>query len=109
MLSLRELGPPPHVLGALSAPRSSLTFCPALPLRHSLASVIGLSFDFVALNLTGFVAYSVFNIGLFWVSYIKVMPTAARPQLFGSLAAPHPLASPDPTNRSSFSSSTPME
>ncbi|XP_047402307.1 cystinosin isoform X3 [Sciurus carolinensis] len=34
-------------------------------------SVIGLSFDFVALNLMGFVAYSVFNIGLLWVPYIK--------------------------------------
>ncbi|XP_050018791.1 cystinosin isoform X3 [Alexandromys fortis] len=34
-------------------------------------SVIGLSFDFLALNLTGFVAYSVFNIGLLWVPYIQ--------------------------------------
>lgn len=35
-------------------------------------SVVGLNFDFLALNLTGFIAYSVFNIGLFWVPYIKV-------------------------------------
>lgn len=35
-------------------------------------SVVGLNFDFLALNLTGFIAYSVFNIGLFWVTYIKV-------------------------------------
>lgn len=35
-------------------------------------SVVGLNFDFVALNVTGFTAYSVFNIGLFWVPYIKV-------------------------------------
>lgn len=33
--------------------------------------VVGLSFDFLALNLTGFVAYSVFNIGLLWVPYIQ--------------------------------------
>ncbi|XP_045905152.1 cystinosin isoform X2 [Micropterus dolomieu] len=36
-----------------------------------LNSVVGLNFDFLALNLTGFIAYSVFNIGLFWVPYIK--------------------------------------
>ena len=35
-------------------------------------SVVGLNFDFLALNLTGFFAYSVFNVGLFWVPYIKV-------------------------------------
>ncbi|EGV91394.1 Cystinosin, partial [Cricetulus griseus] len=33
--------------------------------------VVGLSFDFLALNLTGFVAYSVFNIGLLWVPCIQ--------------------------------------
>lgn len=41
---------------------------PVLP----TSSVVGLSFDFVALNLMGFVAYSVFNIGLFWIPYIQV-------------------------------------
>nr|XP_023420787.1 cystinosin [Cavia porcellus] len=34
-------------------------------------SVVGLSFDFLALNLMGFVAYSVFNIGLLWVPYVQ--------------------------------------
>lgn len=75
-------------------------------------SVVGLSFDFVALNLTGFVAYSVFNIGLFWVSHIKVwpcLPTTAWSMLFSGLAAPHSSASPHPLNRSSFSSNTRME
>lgn len=50
--------------------------CSPLP----LCSVVGLSFDFLALNLTGFVAYSVFNVGLLWVPYIQVrhcsLPTA---------------------------------
>lgn len=36
------------------------------------SSVVGLSFDFIALNLTGFIAYSVFNVGLFWIPLIKV-------------------------------------
>lgn len=35
-------------------------------------SVVGLNFDFLALNLTGFIAYSVFNIGMFWVPYVQV-------------------------------------
>lgn len=35
-------------------------------------SVIGLNFDFLALNITGFFAYSVFNIALFWVPSVKV-------------------------------------
>ncbi|KAF5911724.1 hypothetical protein HPG69_015702, partial [Diceros bicornis minor] len=42
--------------------------CLSVSLPHS---VVGLSFDFVSLNLTGFVAYSVFNIGLLWVPYFK--------------------------------------
>lgn len=38
----------------------------------SSLSVIGLNFDFLALNLTGFIAYSVFNVSLFWVPFIQV-------------------------------------
>ncbi|XP_067165940.1 cystinosin isoform X3 [Apteryx mantelli] len=39
--------------------------------NSNLTGVVGLSFDFIALNLTGFIAYSVFNIGLFWIPLIK--------------------------------------
>lgn len=35
-------------------------------------SVIGLNFDFLAYNLTGFVAYGLFNIGMFWVHEVQV-------------------------------------
>ncbi|XP_007443084.3 cystinosin, partial [Python bivittatus] len=42
-----------------------------LTLTGSFASVVGLSFDYIALNLTGFIAYSVFNIGLFWIIPVK--------------------------------------
>lgn len=41
----------------------------------SFSSVIGLSFDYIALNLTGFIAYSVFNVGLFWIPLIKASTT----------------------------------
>lgn len=36
------------------------------------SSVVGLNFDFLALNLTGFLAYSVFNVALFWVPSVQV-------------------------------------
>ncbi|XP_012868798.1 PREDICTED: cystinosin isoform X1 [Dipodomys ordii] len=49
----------------------SISFYPQVIKNWRRKSVIGLSFDFLALNLTGFVAYSVFNIGLLWVPYIQ--------------------------------------
>lgn len=47
-----------------------------------LLSVVGLNFDFLALNLTGFLAYSVFNVALFWVPAVQVTaPGPSRPPL----------------------------
>ncbi|KAI3368414.1 hypothetical protein L3Q82_025371 [Scortum barcoo] len=43
----------------------SVSFYPQAWENWRRKSVVGLNFDFVALNLTGFIAYSVFNIGLF--------------------------------------------
>lgn len=54
-----------YVLG-ISNPLSLIIF-------FSFSSVVGLSFDYIALNLTGFIAYSVFNVGLFWIPLIKVI------------------------------------
>ncbi|KAM9526184.1 cystinosin isoform 2-T4 [Guaruba guarouba] len=49
----------------------SISFYPQLFENWRRKSVVGLSFDFLALNLTGFIAYSVFNVGLFWIPLIK--------------------------------------
>ncbi|XP_026544294.1 cystinosin [Notechis scutatus] len=49
----------------------SVSFYPQVFENWRRKSVVGLSFDFIALNLTGFIAYSVFNIGLFWIIPIK--------------------------------------
>ncbi|XP_041791494.1 cystinosin [Chelmon rostratus] len=49
----------------------SVSFYPQVWENWKRKSVVGLNFDFLALNLTGFTAYSVFNIGLFWVPYVK--------------------------------------
>lgn len=43
----------------------SISFYPQLWDNFKRKSVIGLNFDFVALNLTGFISYSIFNIALF--------------------------------------------
>ncbi|XP_005734285.1 cystinosin [Pundamilia nyererei] len=49
----------------------SVSFYPQAFENWRRKSVVGLNFDFLALNLTGFIAYSVFNIGLFWIPSIK--------------------------------------
>ncbi|XP_056415163.1 cystinosin [Hyla sarda] len=49
----------------------SVSFYPQVFENWRRKSVVGLSFDFLALNLTGFIAYSVFNVGLFWIPFIR--------------------------------------
>uniref|UniRef100_A0A8D1M8C1 Cystinosin n=1 Tax=Sus scrofa TaxID=9823 RepID=A0A8D1M8C1_PIG len=60
-----------QVIGWIYFVAWSISFYPQVITNWRRKSVVGLSFDFVALNLMGFVAYSVFNIGLLWVPYIK--------------------------------------
>uniref|UniRef100_K9IJX2 Cystinosin n=1 Tax=Desmodus rotundus TaxID=9430 RepID=K9IJX2_DESRO len=60
-----------QVIGWIYFAAWSVSFYPQVIMNWRRKSVVGLSFDFVTLNLTGFVAYSVFNIGLFWVPHIK--------------------------------------
>ena len=44
----------------------SLSFYPQFILNWRTKSVVGLSFDYVALNLMGFVGYSIFNIAFYF-------------------------------------------
>lgn len=60
-----------QVIGWIYFVAWSVSFYPQVIKNWRRKSVVGLSFDFVALNLMGFVAYSVFNIGLFWIPYIQ--------------------------------------
>ncbi|XP_075417296.1 cystinosin [Tenrec ecaudatus] len=60
-----------QVIGWIYFVAWSISFYPQVLKNWRRKSVVGLSFDFVALNLLGFVAYSVFNIGLLWVPAIK--------------------------------------
>ncbi|XP_078536070.1 cystinosin isoform X2 [Lissotriton helveticus] len=49
----------------------SISFYPQVIENWRRKSVVGLSFDYLALNMTGFIAYSVFNVGLGWVAFVK--------------------------------------
>ncbi|XP_042560765.1 cystinosin isoform X2 [Clupea harengus] len=60
-----------QVIGWIYFVAWSISFYPQAYENWKRKSVVGLNFDFLALNLTGFFAYSVFNVGLFWVPYIK--------------------------------------
>ncbi|XP_072449836.1 cystinosin-like isoform X1 [Chiloscyllium punctatum] len=49
----------------------SISFYPQVIENWRRKSVVGLNFDFLALNLTGHIAYGMFNIGLFWIPYVE--------------------------------------
>jgi len=49
----------------------SISFYPQLYTNWSRKSVVGLSFDFLALNITGYVGYSIFNCVLFWSKVVQ--------------------------------------
>ena len=48
----------------------SFSFYPQTYLNWKRKSVIGLHFDFLALNTLGFLVYSIFNVGLHWIPAI---------------------------------------
>ncbi|XP_034091165.1 cystinosin-like [Gymnodraco acuticeps] len=60
-----------QVIGWIYFVAWSVSFYPQAWENFRRKSVVGLNFDFLAHNLTSFIAYCVFNIGLFWVPYIK--------------------------------------
>ncbi|XP_043576638.1 cystinosin-like isoform X1 [Chiloscyllium plagiosum] len=60
-----------QVIGWIYFVAWSISFYPQVIENWRRKSVIGLNFDFLALNLTGHLAYGVFNISLFWVPSIK--------------------------------------
>ncbi|XP_062888856.1 cystinosin-like isoform X2 [Mobula hypostoma] len=58
----------------------SISFYPQVIENWRRKSVIGLNFDFLALNLTGHLAYGVFNIGLFWIPCVKKQFLQCNPE-----------------------------
>ncbi|KJE93848.1 cystinosin-like protein [Capsaspora owczarzaki ATCC 30864] len=57
----------------------SISFYPQVYENFRRKSVVGLNFDFLAYNITGFLCYSAFNIGLFWVTSIQDLYFADHP------------------------------
>ncbi|XP_033222103.1 cystinosin homolog isoform X2 [Belonocnema kinseyi] len=49
----------------------SVSFYPQIYSNYKRKSVVGLNFDFLSLNLVGFVLYSLFNCGLYWIPEIE--------------------------------------
>uniref|UniRef100_A0A1B6KVK1 Cystinosin homolog n=1 Tax=Graphocephala atropunctata TaxID=36148 RepID=A0A1B6KVK1_9HEMI len=49
----------------------SVSFYPQIYENFVRKSVIGLNFDFLALNIVGFTMYGIFNIGLYWIPDIE--------------------------------------
>lgn len=59
------------VIGWMYFAAWSISFYPQVILNFKRKSVVGLNFDFLAYNLTGFIAYGLFNIGMYWIPTVK--------------------------------------
>lgn len=49
----------------------SVSFYPQIWINFKRKSVVGLNFDFLALNLLGHTLYAIFNSSLYWITYIE--------------------------------------
>ncbi|KAK9739196.1 PQ loop repeat [Popillia japonica] len=58
----------------------SFSFYPQVWTNYFSKSVVGLSFDFVSLNIVGYACYSTFNIGLYAIPAIRAEFSARYPQ-----------------------------
>lgn len=59
------------VIGWIYFAAWSISFYPQVFINWRRKSVIGLNFDFLCYNITGFLAYGFFNVGMFWVDSVK--------------------------------------
>ncbi|KAG7203904.1 hypothetical protein KM043_013264 [Ampulex compressa] len=50
----------------------SVSFYPQIYSNYKRKSVVGLNFDYLSLNLVGFIMYALFNCGLFWIPEIEM-------------------------------------
>ncbi|ENN75381.1 hypothetical protein YQE_08155, partial [Dendroctonus ponderosae] len=61
----------------------SVSFYPQVYINWKRRSVIGLNFDFLALNIVGFILYSIFNLGLYYIPEIKAFMNYRRQSTSG--------------------------
>ncbi|XP_076753786.1 cystinosin-like isoform X4 [Xylocopa sonorina] len=50
----------------------SVSFYPQIYSNYKRKSVVGLNFDYLSLNLVGFIMYALFNCGLFWIPEVEL-------------------------------------
>ncbi|CAH8544004.1 unnamed protein product [Schistosoma turkestanicum] len=79
------------VIGWLYFAAWTVSFYPQLILNCKRKSVVGFNFDFAVLNVVGFLFYSIYNIGLYWIpliqeQYLKRNPLGSVPVLPNDLA-----------------------
>ncbi|KAG8227423.1 hypothetical protein J437_LFUL000432 [Ladona fulva] len=66
-----EIGIVSQVVGWIYFAAWSVSFYPQVYINWKRKSVVGLNFDFLAFNILGFILYSVFNCGLYFIPYIE--------------------------------------
>lgn len=49
----------------------SVSFYPQIYINYKRKSVVGLNFDYLSLNVVGFLMYALFNCGLYWIPEIE--------------------------------------
>ncbi|XP_024946889.1 cystinosin homolog isoform X2 [Cephus cinctus] len=49
----------------------SISFYPQIYSNYKRKSVVGLNFDFLSLNIVGFIMYALFNCGLYWIPTVE--------------------------------------
>lgn len=58
----------------------TVAFYPQIVVNYQRKSVVGLDFNFLALNFLGHTSYDIFNIGLFWIPTIKAEYKTRNPR-----------------------------
>ncbi|CAK1552854.1 unnamed protein product [Leptosia nina] len=69
-----------YIMGWIYFVAWSVSFYPQIYINFKRRSVVGLNFDFLALNLMGFTMYSLFNCGLFFSRDIKLQYFSRHPR-----------------------------
>lgn len=58
----------------------SISFYPQIYINYERQSVVGLNFDFLALNVVGFTLYAIFNLGLYFIPEIRAKYAELHPR-----------------------------
>ena len=56
----------------------SVVYYPQIYKNYKRQSVVGLSFDYLSINVTGHICYCIFNLSMYCNSYVQVLPNVWR-------------------------------